>query len=262
VADQPVTDDHQDLQAKMRGEPDRPLFPSEIDITFFVPCYNEEKNVRGAIDKLSAVAATLRLSHEIIVFDDCSKDGTADVVRGYQREHPDAPVQLVTCAANQGVSRNFVEGAFRGRGRHYRLVCGDDIEPIESHLALARRIGEADMIIPYFTRIEGRPFYRHAISWLFTRLVNLASGYSLHYYNGCPIYRRFDIIRYHVETTGFGYQAEMLTRLLHEGRTFIEVPLVSMDRVGSASLNMRNFLSVAHSLLKIVLRRMRVYLFD
>jgi hypothetical protein len=181
---------------------------------------------------------------------------------GLISEHPDAPVHLVAREVNYGVSRNFVEGAFRGRGRYYRLVCGDDIEPIESHLALARRIGEADMIIPYFTRIEGRPFHRHVISRLFTALVNFASGYSLRYYNGCPIYRRFDIIRYHVETTGFGYQAELLTRLLHVGRTFIEVPLETVDRAGSGSLNLRNFLSVAHSLLKIALRRVRVYLFD
>jgi hypothetical protein len=36
---------------------------------------------------------------------------------------------------------------------------------------------------------------------------------------------------------------------------------VSIDREGSGSLNPKNFLSVAHSLLKIALRRLRVYLF-
>ena len=257
-----VSGEPHQLQTNGRGEPERSIFPSKLDITFFVPCYNEEQNVSGAIDKLTTVASTLGLSYEIIVFDDCSKDRTVEVVSAYQHEHPDAPVRLVTRERNYGVSRNFVEGAFQGRGRFYRLVCGDDIEPIESHVALARRIGEADMIIPYFTRIDGRPFHRHVISRLFTLLVNVASGYSLRYYNGCPIYRRFDIIRYHVETTGFGYQAELLTRLLHEGRTFVEVPLVSIDRAGSGSINLRNFLSVAHSLLKIALRRVRVYLFD
>jgi glycosyltransferase involved in cell wall biosynthesis len=257
-----VTVEHHHLQTIGPSEPERPLFPSDLDISFFVPCYNEEDNVRGALDKLATVASTLGLSYEILVFDDCSKDRTVEVVGAYQREHPAVPVRLVAREVNFGVARNFIEGAFQGRGRYYRLVCGDDIEPIESHLTLARRIGEADMIIPYFTRIEGRPFHRHVISCLYTRLVKLASGHPLRYYNGCPIYRRFDIVRYHVETTGFGYQAELLTRLLHEGRTFVEVPLASMDRAGSGSLNLRNFLSVAHSLLKISLRRVRVFLFD
>jgi hypothetical protein len=123
-------------------------------------------------------------------------------------------------------------------------------------------MGQADMIVPYFTAIKGRSIYRHSISRLYTWLVNLASGYRLHYYNGCPIYTRYDVIRFHVETTGFGYQAEFLTRLIDEGRSLIEVPLTAMDREGSASLSVRNFLSVAHSLLTIALRRMRIYLYD
>jgi hypothetical protein len=91
--------------------------------------------------------------------------------------------------------------------------------------------------------------------------VNLISGNALRYYNGCPLYRRFDVLRWHVETTGFGYQAEFLTRLLLEGSSYVEVPAVSCDRPGSESLSLRNFLSIGHSLLKIGLRRMGVYLF-
>src|SRR5262249_11146480 len=183
-------------------------------------------------------------------------------VRRHYATNPRSPVSLFVNDINRGVARNFFEGAFRARGRYYRLVCGDDIEPIETHEALLRQLGKADVIVPYYTAIAGRPFHRHVLSRLFTWLVNHASGNRLHYYNGCPIYRRFDVLRFHVETTGFGYQAEFITRLIHEGRSIVEVPLVSMDREGSGSVNLRNSLSVAHSLLKIALRRMRVYLYD
>ena len=231
------------------------------DIAFFVPCYNEENNVIGTIEKLVELAPRVGLSYEILVFDDASKDRTVEVVEAYRKTHPDIPLRLYANRVNRGVARNFVEGSFRARSRYYRLVCGDDVEPIETHIALAERIGEADIIIPYFTEIGGRKFHRHVISWLYTWLVNLVSGYRLHYYNGCPIYRRADVVRFHVEATGFGYQAEFLARLLREGRTFVEVPLVSIDREGSATMNMRNFISVGHSLLKIWLGRLRAFLF-
>ena len=117
-------------------------------------------------------------------------------------------------------------------------------------------------IAPYYTSIGGRPLHRHVLSRTFTRLVNWASGYRLRYYNGCPVYRRFDVVRFHVEATGFGYQAEFLTRLMHERKSILEVPLVSIDREGSGALTLRNGLSVTHSLLKIALRRMRVYLYE
>lgn len=232
-----------------------------VEVTFFIPCYNEEENVVGAMGKLVEVASRLGFTYEILVFDDASRDRTVEMVEAYQKVHPEVSIRLFTNSVNQGVSRNFVEGAFQGHGTYYRLVCGDDVEPLESHLAILAPRGEADIIVPYYTSISGRKAYRHVISRSYTWLVNLVSNNSLHYYNGCPVYRRCDVMRWHVEATGFGYQAEFLTRLLHEGKSYREVALVARDRGGSGSVNLRNFVSVGHTLMKIALRRMRVYLF-
>jgi hypothetical protein len=60
----------------------------------------------------------------------------------------------------------------------------------------------------------------------------------------------------------FGYQAEFLTRLISEGATLKQIPLVSYDREGSTAINIKNLLSVTHSLLTIALRRLRIVLFD
>jgi glycosyltransferase involved in cell wall biosynthesis len=250
------------MNTRPRTAGDWHIGPSRLDVSFFVPAYNEEANIVGTITKIVHCARVLNLSYEIIVFDDASQDATVEVVKRYQSGHrDDVALTLVANKINQGVSRNFVEGAFMARGEHYRLVCGDDVEPIDTHLAIMRHRGDADIVVPYYTRIEGRSVVRHVLSWLYTRLVNLCSGNSLRYYNGCPLYRRSDVLRWHVETTGFGYQAEFLTRLLQEGRTYLEVAVVSCDREGSGSVNVRNAVSVGHSLLKIALRRLRVYLF-
>ena len=116
--------------------------PAEaLDISFFVPCFNEEPNVVGAIEKLVQVCAKLRLSYEILVFDDCSHDRSVEVVKNFQASNPLVPVRLFVNTVNRGVARNFFDGAFHAHGRHYRLVCGDDIEPIESHEHLLRQSG-------------------------------------------------------------------------------------------------------------------------
>ena len=232
------------------------------EITIFIPCLNEEKNIAGAIETAIVGCRRVGCTFEILVFDDGSADGTSAAVAAYQALHPDAPISLIRNERNRGVARNFVDGAFRGRGTYYRLICGDDVEPLATQEAILRERGTADIIIPYFTEIRNRPFYRTVISWLYTRFVNLASGYRLRYYNGCPLYRREDVLRYHVETTGFGYQAEFLTRLIYEARTYKELPLIAYDREGSASLNVKNLISVGHSLLTIALRRLRIVLFE
>jgi glycosyltransferase involved in cell wall biosynthesis len=236
------------------------LLEASVEVTFFVPCYNEERNILGVLDKLVRAAGILDLTYEILVFDDASTDSTSDLVRRFQAEHPDVPLRLFQLPANCGVARNFVEGAFQGRGQYYRLICGDDVEPLETHLEILRHRGQADIVVPYFTTIHGRTRYRAALSRLYTVLVNAITRNHLRYYNGCPLYRRFDVLRFHIEATGFGYQAEFLTRLLREKRSYVEVALTASDRPGSGSVNARNFLSVAHSLLKMWLSRMRVYL--
>jgi glycosyltransferase involved in cell wall biosynthesis len=231
-----------------------------VVVSFFVPCFNEEKHIGGTIEKLIAVSGELKLNYEILVFDDASRDCTVDVVRAYQQKFRDVRLRLFVNETNRGVARNFIEGAFQGEGTYYRLVCGDDVEPIETLRAILQQAGKADIIIPYHTEVVGRPLYRRMISRLYTHLVNFASGRNLRYYNGLPLFRRRDVTRFHVEATGSGYQAEFLLRLLQEGRSYVEIPLIASDREGSLSLNLRNFVSVAFSIFKIIVARVRGYL--
>lgn len=231
---------------------------TRVDVTFFVPCYNEEHNIRKVMDKLIEASRLCSVVPEILIYDDASTDGTSDVVEAYKKERPDVLIKLVRHEKNKGVFYNFVDGAFIAVGRHYRMVCGDDVEPLETHTTLLSRCGHADIIIPYYTRIEGRDRHRHAISRLYTWIVNLLTGNAIRYYNGCAIFMRTDIQRWHVEASGFGHQAEFLTRLINEGRTFEQVGVVGFDHHGGgSSVNLRNFLSVTHSLLNLFIRRVR-----
>ncbi len=231
-----------------------------ITISFIVTCYNEEKHVVGAIEKVHQAAMQLGLSHEILVFDDASHDATAQIVKDYIHKFPQVPVRLIQNIVNKGVAYNFIEGAFQGKGQYCRLICGDNVESIETHITILSRIGQADLIIPFYQKIEGRTLIRHFISYTFTRVVNMISGFNIRYYNGCPILKREDVMRWHVEATGLGYQAELIIRLLRQGKTYIEVPVNGFDREGSVSFRLRNILSVSHSLFKMSIARLRVSL--
>jgi glycosyltransferase involved in cell wall biosynthesis len=232
------------------------------EVSFVVPCLNEEENVLGTIETITKAMERIGCRFEILVFDDGSQDNTSGVVAKYQSENPQAPVRLFRNKVNRGLAYNFVEGAFQGCGRYYRAVPGDNVELAESLEKIVQARGTADVIAPYFVEIRNRPLRRKIISKLYTHLVNLASGYRLAYYNGNPLYLRAHVLRFHVECTGFGYQAEFLTRLISEGATVKAIPLVSYDREGSTAINIKNLLSVAHSLLTIALRRLRIVLFD
>ena len=96
----------------------------EIDITFYVPCLNEEKNIVNTIETIVEASRIMGLKYEILVFDDRSEDNTIGVVENYQKKQPYIPIKLIKNKETMGLGHNYVEGAFIGKGKYYLLVCG------------------------------------------------------------------------------------------------------------------------------------------
>lgn len=232
----------------------------DLDLTVVVTCYNEAAFIEAALGNLLAALAEAGRSYEVIVIDDASRDNSVQKIRDYVAAHPNLPIRLQANAFNQGFGNNFVDGAFMGRGKYYRLCSGKDAEPKDVIVNLLNQIGKADIIIPYNCRpVIGKSQMRNFLSGAYTVLVNLISGYNIRYYNGLGIHLRQNILRWHSSSFGFGFQADIITRLLDEGASYLQVPTYSIDRKGKAStaLGMRNVLSVAHTLLEIGIRRLR-----
>ncbi len=231
----------------------------EVDISFFVPCLNEEKNIAGTLETIALAVEGSGVRHEVLVVDDCSQDGTVGVVRAHQHTHPEQPVILITSDTHQGLGVNYIRAAKTARGRYYMLVNGDNVERREVITALLSRLGQADIIIPYFGGMDNRPLVRRIISRTFTLLVNLLSGNRIGYYNGAVVHLRENVLRRHPGTKGFAYQAELITLLLARGASYAQVEVPSEERQHGVSKAFRpmNCLSVGHSLIKIGLRRLR-----
>jgi len=234
-------------------------------ITLFVACYNEEDRIVPTLDTIYKAYMKLGCSYEVIIIDDCSSDQSNLKIKEYLSSNSDFPAQVYRNKVNLGLARSYVDTAFLGRGEYYRLVCGDNPEGIETMMLLNNQIGKADIIAPYYEQLPGKSFMRIMISKLFTGIVNSITGYKIHYYNGCGIYRRFDVMRWAPHSFGFGFQADLMTRLLDENRTVHQLAVQAnhVDKEAqNSALNLRNFLSVTHSLLEIIIRRVRSVLYS
>ena len=227
-------------------------------ITLFVACYNEAGNIEGTLDVIRAACAEAGVTYEVVIIDDASTDGSPEIIRRHLATHPEMPAQLHVNEKNMGFGENFGEAAFIGTGAYYRVVCGDNVEPVETLVKVFREIGKADIILSYRPLdVEGKALSRRILSKVYTLIVNSISGYRLHYYNGLPIFKRRDVMRWNPNSHGFGYQADLVTRLLDKGATYLEVPVIGHERkTGEAkAIRLHNFCSVAHSLLNILIRR-------
>ncbi|MBP3511752.1 MAG: glycosyltransferase family 2 protein [Prevotella sp.] len=87
----------------------------KYEVTIGIPVYNAERFIGRSLG--SALMQSFG-SIEFLVIDDCSTDGTLDVVRRLQEEHPrGGDIRIVTQPVNKGVgaARNRIIGEMRGR---------------------------------------------------------------------------------------------------------------------------------------------------
>jgi glycosyltransferase involved in cell wall biosynthesis len=236
----------------------RPENVSVLDVTVFVSCYNESEHIIRTLDNVREAFVELgSLTYEVIVIDDCSSDNSNVLISEYLNSHPDMRIVFQRNAVNTGWAQNYVDAAFMGCGKYYRVICGDESEPKKTIVEVFRHLGEADILIPYYATTEGRSNYRLVISRVYTSLVNLISGFNLHYYNGLHIHLRYNVMRWHSNTRGFGFQADILCMLLARGYSYREIPVTTIEMKSgqSTALSFRNFLSVGHTLFDILARR-------
>lgn len=233
-------------------------YSDSIEVTFLIPCYNEARNVTGALETARKIMEGKGVSYEILVVDDASTDRTSEVVEDYAKTHPEMPIALVRNPKNRGLGHNYLEGASRGKGRYYFLINGDNDIPVDDLGSILEQRGKADVIIPYLDP-DTRPLFRQLISRTFTLIVNVLGGHRLRYYNGPVLHLRANVIRFRPNTKGFGYQAELLCRALREGCTYHEVPFRSLAKTRlSSAFRLSNVFRVLGSLLRIT--RDRIFL--
>lgn len=226
-----------------------------LDITIFVPCRNEQGNIGRALQEIATTLADYNYTYEIIVIDDASSDGSVKEIEAFIKNNPDVKTTLKKNLHALGTSYNFVDAAILGSGKYFRMIGGhfQDRQPAMKNAF--DHLGKADIILTYMSPDYRKPI-RRRISKIYTKLVNFISGYDVAHYHGTPIHRRIDIIRWH-SYRSVGFYADITTRLLDEGITYIEVPTVAYERENGKSLALRwrNVISLLVGFSDMFLRR-------
>ena len=228
-----------------------------VEISFLIPCYNEARNVSGALDLIQSVMESKICSYEILVVDDGSTDETMKVVEVHCRTHPAAPVKAYRNPKNMGLGWNYIYWAKKARGRYYMLVNGDNDTRVDDLSEMIDARGRVDILVPYLMNQNERPLVRRILSQSFTFLVNQASGHKLKYYNGPVLHLRDNVASFELGSSDYAYQAKLLCWCLDRGKTFLEFPYRTIvERQGNSSaLRIPNAFSVLRTLWHIFLNR-------
>jgi glycosyltransferase involved in cell wall biosynthesis len=97
--------------------------PDQPDLSFVVPCHNEEGNLRPLVEAIQAAAARVQLTWELILTDDRSTDGSWGLIRELAQADPRIRGQRF--ARNCGQSAAMFAGMKAARGRHIVTLDAD-----------------------------------------------------------------------------------------------------------------------------------------
>ncbi len=94
-----------------------------IKVSVVVATYNQEKYIGHTLE--SIVSQKVNFKYEVLVGDDCSKDGTAKIVKEYGEKYPDIIVPIIR-EKNLGMGGNVVDLTMRTKGEYIAFIEGDD----------------------------------------------------------------------------------------------------------------------------------------
>jgi dolichol-phosphate mannosyltransferase len=201
------------------------------------PTYQEAENIAEFLERARAAAPDA----DILVVDDNSPDGTADLAERLGRELGN--VEVLRRPEKIGIGEAVRAGFALGLERGYDVVVQIDADLSHDPAALPQLLGEiergADAAIGsrYVPggHIPHWPWYRRAVSKWGNRYATLVLGIPIR--DATSGYRAFraDILKAadfeHTRSKGYGFQIELCYRVWQHGGRIAQVPITFTDRV-------------------------------
>ena len=205
-----------------------PVQPQYKTLSIVIPAYNEKQTIAHVVD--SVMAAPIKLAREIIIVDDCSKDGTREILESL-RQPAGATLKVVMHETNQGKGAAIRTGLQHVTGEIV-LVQDADLEYDPSDFpALLEPIlsGRADVV--FGNRFHGGAhrvlyFWHYQANLFLTTLCDMITNLNLSDMEvGYKVFRSEFIKKVKLTANRFGFEPEITIKVARLKCRIYEVPI-------------------------------------
>ncbi|MEM7140397.1 MAG: glycosyltransferase family 2 protein [Actinomycetota bacterium] len=207
---------------------------STLDVSIVLPVHNEAGHLAEEIDRISASMEASPYSWELVLVDDGSTDGSAEI--GADRPH----VRVLRSARNRGTGTARRIGTEAARGRVVVWTDADLTYPNHEIPALVDELGSGDHIVGARTSEQGTlKMLRVPAKWTIRRLASYLTKTKIPDLNsGFRAFRRDVALQYtHQLPAGFSCVTTITMAFLMNGYTVRYTPIEYQTRAGRSKFH-------------------------
>jgi dolichyl-phosphate beta-glucosyltransferase len=151
-----------------------------LTYSIVIPAYNESRRILATLESVVECLRAQQWNAEVVVVNDGSTDGTADIVRQFQAQAPE--VRLIENPGNRGKGYSVRSGMMQAKGEVLMFSDADLSAPIEEAERLFAAIaGGADIAIgsrwlESSRQTHRQPLYRQFFGRCFNAVTRLVMG--------------------------------------------------------------------------------------
>ena len=221
------------------------------DSVVIIPTYNEKENIENIIRKVFS----LEKSFDILIIEDNSPDGTADIVKRLMQEFPER-LFIKERKGKLGLGTAYLDGFRWALGREYGYVFEMDADFSHNPDDLLRLYdacasGKGDVAVGS-RYVDGKisvvnwPIKRLLMSYYASKYVRIVTGMRVFDATAgfvCYTRRVLEKMKFDkVKFVGYAFQIEMKFTATKLGFKIAEVPIIFTDRVlGVSKMSMKIF---------------------
>tara|TARA_E500000178_G_C16956541_1_gene723970 strand:+ start:322 stop:1014 length:693 start_codon:yes stop_codon:yes gene_type:complete len=201
-------------------------------LSIIIPCFNEQKTLNKIFDKIQNFK---ELEKEIIIIDDCSSDGTPNVIKELVEKNDN--VKSIRHSKNLGKGSAIKSGLSLCQGDIIIIQDADLEYDPKDYPNLLEPFKKTDADIVYGTRFKGGGYSRLHFFWhyvankILTLLTNMMTNLNMSdMETGYKVFKKDAIRSIEINEKSFGVEPEITIKLAKKNFIFYEVPISYMGR--------------------------------